>query len=214
MKLKKISSKVLASLACLTVGSISPVFASCENAPMAGSQFKFNGPESFKFRVTASTLVDTKNARKLNFLLTQTDRKAQSELAEFFKGVADGTISAENSGNLDFVIADQDMSEKDKLEGYEAAVLKINTVVKNFSTVGTRKVGQCIDPGNMIVVTREISSDSLFAATNSSTLKDKSTKKEEDVAANENINIEKTKFKGYKSQVRGGYDGYADMEEF
>ena len=106
------------------------------------------------------------------------------------------------------------MSEKDVLEGYEKAVLKINTEIKDFNTVGTRKIGQCIDPGNMIVVTREISSESLFAA-NSSTLEGKSTKNIDDVATNENINIEETdSYKGYKSQVRGGYDGYADMEEF
>ena len=211
-KIKKISSALFASLTFLTVGSISPVYATCENAPMSGSKFKFNGPESFKLRVTASTLVDTKNARKLNFLLTQTDRKAQSELAEFFRGVANGTISAENSGGLDFIVAEQDMSEKDKLEGYEKAVLKINTEIKDFDTVGTRKIGQCIEPGKIIVVTREISSDSLFAATSSSTMKDQSTKKEDDVAANENENTDY--YKGYKSQVSGGYDGYADMEEF
>jgi len=214
-KIKKISGSLLASLACLTLGSISPVHASCENAPMSGSKFKLTGPDSFKLRVTTQTFVDTKNARKLNFLLLQTDRRAQTELAEFFAGIQNGTISAKAGGDLDFLVAEEDMSEKDKLEGFEKAVSEINTRFVEFNAAGSRKIGQCVDPGNQIVVTREISSDSIFAARSASTSKNASTKKDDDVAANKTKVIEENKGpKGYKSQVSGGYDGYADMEEF
>ena len=83
----------------------------------------------------------------------------------------------------------------------------------DFDVPGTRKVGQCVDPGNQIVVTRQISSEQIFAAIQgidaSNELNVKST---DDVGANETSVIEENK--GYKSQVSGGYDGYADMEEF
>ena len=212
-KIKKISSAFIASLTLLSVGNVSPVHASCENAPSAGSKFKLTGPDSFKLRTTVQTFIDTKNARKLNFILLRTDRQTQSELAEFFKGVFNGTIDVDAGGDSEFLIAEQDMTEKDKLEGFENAKLRFNTEIKNFDLSGTRKVGQCIDPGNMIVVTREISSDTIFAARGISSPSSDETI--DDIAANENINSGGNKGpKPYKSQVGGGYDGYADMDEF
>ena len=211
MKLKNFSGTLLASLAFFTVGSISPVHASCENAPMSGSKFKLTGPDSFKLRTTFQTFIDTKNARKLNFALLQADRQTQAELGEFFVGVFNGDIDVDANGDAEFLVGEEDMSMKDKLEGFEQAKRKFKTEVKNFDIPGSRKVGQCVDPGKQIVVTREISSDSIFAARSVSTLKNESTKKDDDVATNETVVSEK---KGYKSQVSGGYDGYADMEEF
>ena len=207
-KIKNISCTLLASLACLTAGSISPVNASCEKAPSAGSQFKLTGPDSFKFRFTERTQTIVENPRKLDFLLTQTDRKAQAGITEFFTGVVNGNIGVDNESKLEFIVADEDMSEKDKLEGFEQAIFKINTEITNFNLVGSRKVGSCIEPGKQVAVTREISSDSIFAARS---FENESTKKDDDVAIDETVVSDE---KGYKSQVSGGYDGYADMEEF
>ena len=217
-KIKKVSGTLLASLACLTVGSIgniSPVHASCENAPASGSQFKMTGPDTFKLRTTFQTFIDTKNARKLNLALTRADRQAQFDLSEFFKGVFNGDLDVDADGQAEWLIGEQDMVQKDIAQGFENAKRKFNTQVKNFDIPGTRKVGQCVDPGNQIVVTREISSEQIFAANSATTLKNESTQKDDDVAANETIVSEENKGpKAYKSQVSGGYDGYADMEEF
>ncbi|WP_288262714.1 hypothetical protein [uncultured Prochlorococcus sp.] len=212
-KIKKISSAFIATATLLSFGNFSPVLASCENAPSAGSKFKLTGPDSFKLRTTVQTFIATKSARRLNFILQRTDRQTQSELAEFFKQVFNGTINVEGEGNNEFLEGEQDMTEKDKLEGFQKAITKFNTEIKNFDLPGTRKVGQCVDPGRMIVVTREISSDAIFAASGAfSPTGDKTT---DVIPANETINSDGNKgFKPYKSQVDGGYDGYLDMEEF
>ena len=214
-KIKKVSGTLLASLACLTVGSISPVHASCENAPMSGSKFKLTGPDSWKLRTTVQKFIDTKNARKLNFELIQTDREAALELGTFFNSIQNGTISAEAGGNLDFIVAEEDVSEKDRLEGFKKAALDITTTQVKYNPAGSRKIGQCVEPGVQIVVTREISSDAILAAKSASTLKNESTKIDDDVASNETIVSEEIKVEKLKrSQVSKGYDGYADMEEF
>ena len=215
-KIKKISGSLLASLACLSLGSISPVYASCENAPASGSQFKMTGPDSFKLRTTVQTFIDTKNARKLNLALTRAERQAQFDLAEFFKGVFNGELDVDSSGEAEWLIGEEDMVQKDVAQGFERAKRKFNTEVKDFVLPGSRKIGQCVDPGKEIVVSREISSEQIFAAVQaggaSNLLKGKST---DDDAANETINNdENERPRPYKSQVSGGYDGYADMEEF
>ena len=216
-KIKKISGSLLASLACLTIGSISPVYASCENAPASGSQFKYEGPGSFKLRTTAQRFIDTKNPQRLNMILTRVDRRAQFDLAEFFKGVFNGEIDVDSNGEAEWLIGPEDMKQEDITKGFQKEVAKFNTKVDNFDIPGTRKIGQCVDPGNKIVVTRQISSEQIFAALQgidaSNQLKSKST---DDVAEDETIVSEENKEskKGYKSQVSGGYDGYADMEEF
>ena len=215
-KIKKISGSLIASLAFLTVGSISPVHASCENAPASGSQFKYEGPGSFKLRMTAQRFIKTKNPQRLNMILTRVDRRAQFDLGEFFKGVFNGEIDVDSNGEAEWLIGPEDMQQKEITEGFQKEVAKFNTKVDDFDIPGTRKVGQCVDPGNMIVVTRQLSSEQIFAALQgidaSNQLKGKST---DDVAENETIISEENKGpKGYKSQVSGGYDGYADMEEF
>ena len=216
-KIKKISSAFLASLACLSVGSISPVHASCENAPASGSQFRYEGPGSFKLRMTAQRFIDTKNPQRLNMILTRVDRRAQFDLAEFFKGVFNGEIDVDSNGEAEWLIGPEDMKQEDITKGFLKEVNKFNTKVDDFDIPGTRKVGQCVDPGNQIVVTRQISSEQIFAALQgidaSNQLKSKST---DDVAEDETIVSEENKEskKGYKSQVSGGYDGFADMEEF
>ena len=214
-KIKKIGA-LFASFAFFSLAGINPVHASCENAPASGSQFKMTGPDSFKLRTTFQTFIDTKNSRKLNMALTRADRQAQFDLAEFFKGVFNGDLDVDSNGEAEWLIGEEDMVQKDIAQGFEKAKRKFNTQVKNFDIPGTRKVGQCVDPGNQIVVTREISSEQIFAAVQaggvSNQLKDKST---DDVAGNETINNQEIKGpRPYKSQVRGGYDGYADMEEF
>ncbi len=175
---------------------------------MSGSKFKLTGPDSFKLRTTFQTFIDTKNARKLNFALLQADRQTQAELGEFFVGVFNGDIDVDANGDAEFLVGEEDMSMKDKLEGFEQAKRKFKTEVNNFDIPGSRKVGQCVDPGKQIVVTREISSDSIFAARS---FENESTKKDDEVAIDETVVSDE---KGYKSQVSGGYDGYADMEEF
>ena len=212
-KIKKVSGSLLASLACLTISSISPVYASCENAPASGSQFKYEGPGSFKLRTTAQRFIDTKNPQRLNMILTRVDRRAQFDLAEFFKGVFNGEIDIDSSGDAEWLIGPADMKQEDITKGFLKEVGKFNTKVDDFDVPGTRKVGQCVDPGKQIVVTRQISSEQIFAAIQgidaSNELNVKST---DDVGANETSVIQENK--GYKSQVSGGYDGYADMEEF
>ena len=212
-KIKKVSGSLLASLACLTISSISPVYASCENAPASGSQFKYEGPGSFKLRTTAQRFIDTKNPQRLNMILTRVDRRAQFDLAEFFKGVFNGEIDIDSSGDAEWLIGPEDMKQEDITKGFLKEVGKFNTKVDDFDVPGTRKVGQCVDPGKQIVVTRQISSEQIFAAIQgidaSNELNVKST---DDVGANETSVIQENK--GYKSQVSGGYDGYADMEEF
>ena len=216
-KIKKISGSLLAGLAFLTVGSISPVHASCENAPASGSQFKYEGPGSFKLRTTSQRFIDTKNSQRLNMILNRVDRRAQFDLGEFFKGVFNGEIDVDSNGEAEWLIGPEDMKQEDITKGFQKEIGKFNTQVKDFDIPGTRKVGQCVDPGNQIVVTRQISSEQIFAALQgidaSNQLKGKST---DDVAENETIVSEENKGskKGYKSQVSGGYDGYADMEEF
>ena len=203
----------MASLACLTVGSIGPVHASCENAPASGSQFKYEGPGSFKLRFTSQTFIDTKNPQRLNMILTRVDRRAQFDLGEFFKGVFNGEIDLDSSGEAEWLIGPADMKQEDITKGFLKEVGKFNTKVDDFDIPGTRKVGQCVDPGNQIVVTRQISSEQIFAAIQGIDASNKlNAKSTDDVDTNETSVIQENK--GYKSQVSGGYDGYADMEEF
>ena len=208
-KIIKTIGGLIAGLSLLTFGSISNVKASCENAPLSGSRFRMTGPDTFKLRHTFQTFIDTKNARKLNFLLQEADRQAQSELAEFFKGVFNGSIDIESGGKSDFLVGNDDMSEEDILAGFTNAKKKFNTEVKSFDARGSIKVGQCVEPGQQIVVTREITSEQIFAASNLKNGIQEKTKNETKNVINEDIESNVR-----KSTVQRGYDGYGNLEDF
>ena len=206
MKLKIIKTigGIIAGLSLLTFGNVSDVKASCENAPSSGSKFRMTGPDTFKLRTTVQTFIDTKNARKLNFLLQEADRQAQFELAEFFKGVFDGSLENEGEQRNEFLVGNDDMSEEAILTGFSNAKKRFNSEVKSFDARGSMKVGQCVEPGQQIVVTREIKSEQIFAATNV----------KNGIQETTNVSSEDNESYGRKSTVQRGYDGYGNLEDF
>ena len=206
MKLKIIKTigGIIAGLSLLTFGNVSDVKASCDNAPLSGSKFRMTGPDTFKLRTTVQTFIDTKNARKLNFLLQEADRQAQFELAEFFKGVFDGSLENEGEQRNEFLVGNDDMSEEAILTGFSNAKKRFNSEVKSFDARGSMKVGQCVEPGQQIVVTREIKSEQIFAAKNV----------KNGIQETTNVSSEDNESYGRKSTVQRGYDGYGNLEDF
>ena len=164
MKLNIFLSSLVAGASIFTASNVPPVLAgSCDNAPPAGTVFKWTGPGTWKIMTTVRQGLTSNNERRVAYALKKLDLKAKSELANFVKvKVADAKNLSEKE-KAEFVVGADDEMSSDSLQGFEDMASEYGSSTEAL-LVGQIKLGECHTLGKEVRLTIGINSENAIGA--------------------------------------------------
>ena len=164
MKLNRFLTSLIAGASLLTASNVTPVLAGgCDNAPPAGTVFKWTGPGTWKIMTTVRQTLSSNNERRLAYAFKKLDLKASQELAKFVQVNVAGASKLTESEKAKFVVGSDDEMSEDSLEGFEEFVSEYGSSTEAL-LVGSVELGRCHTLGQEVRLTRGINSENAVGA--------------------------------------------------
>ena len=164
MKLNRFLTSLIAGASLLTASNVTPVLAGgCDNAPPAGTVFKWTGPGTWKIMTTVRQTMSSNNERRLAYAYKKLDLQANRALAEFVNVKVAGAANLTESQKAEFVVGSDDEMSKDALEGFENFADEYGKSTEAL-LVGSIEIGRCHTLGQEVRLTRGINSENAVGA--------------------------------------------------
>ena len=205
VKLKGFITSLITGVSLFTASNMSPVIAgSCENAPDAGTVFKWTGPDTWKILSTVRQSITSTNERKVEFAYKKLDLKAQRELARFVEVNVKNANTLSEKEKATFVVGANDEMSEDSLEGFEEFADEFASSTEAL-LVGSIEVGRCHTLGEEVRLSRGINSENMVGS---------QMMKNQEFTENTNTINSSSPKKTYRNDVNKGYSGYGNLDDF
>ncbi len=209
MKLKRLITHFIAGASIFASGNMMPVFANggCDNAPDAGTVFKWTGPGTWKIWTTVRQDLASSNERRVAFAYKKLDLKASTELAKFVNINVAGASKLNESEKAKFVVGSDDEMSEDALEGFEEFVSEYADSTEAL-LVGSVEIGRCHTLGKEVRLTRGINSENAVGA-------QRLGNQDFGGSSNSTNSINSgSSTKTFRRDLNQGYSGYGNLDEF
>ena len=201
MKLKGILINLFAGTSVLITSNIAtPAIAgACDNAPRAGDEFIPMGLVEYRIRSTVYLPLTSNNERKVAFAFKKLELEAQKKLAEFLKSKVKSYDDLDKSAKAEIITGanGEDTTEEMLIEA-EEIISGISASAEELLR-GSQELGRCHEPGEMVILTRGINSETQKMISNPKS----------NAIDNDNSSI-----KAYRKDTKG-YSGYGNnLDDF
>ena len=201
MKLKRFLIGLFAGTSLLATSNIVPPVkaGACDNAPPAGDKLIPMGLGEYKIRSTVYLPLTSNNERKVAFAFKKLELEAQKKLAEFLKSTLKSYDDLDKSAKAEIITGanGEDTTEEMLIEA-EEIISGISASAEELLR-GSQELGRCHEPGEMVILTRGINSETQKMISNP--------------RSNNNDN-DNTSIKAYRKDTKG-YSGYGNnLDDF
>ena len=204
VKLKGLITSLIASTSLFTASYVKPVFSGgqCDGAPPVGDKFIGTGPGTYKIRSTVMLPLTSTNERKVAFAFRRLELEAQKKLVTFVESKVKSFDDLSDSAKDEVVTFETENGEEATDENLKETIEIITGITASADELlrGSQELGRCHVPGEMVMLTRGINSETQAMISNiNSGSSDSDTK-------------EPTKI--YSNRDTKGYSGYGDLDDF
>ena len=201
MKFKGLITSFIAGASFFTAINTSPVLAGqCDDAPPTGDKFIPTGPNTWKIRSTVMLPLTSNNERKVAFAFRRLELEAQKKLVEFVNTKVKKFDNLSDSAKQDAItgVNGEDATDETLTEAIEI----ISGIQSSGEELlrGSQELGRCHVPGEKVMLTRGINSETQTMISNT-----KSNNTESNIYS---------PTKTYNNRDVKGYSGYGDLDDF
>ncbi len=202
MKFKRLITTLIASSSLLTSANVIPVKAAgCDDAPPTGDKIYPVGPGKYKIRTTVRRTLKSNNERKIEFAFKRLELEAMRRLALFVETKVVAFDDLTDSQKEEVIV----VGDGDTAEDFKAATEIVNGIKLSADQLlrGSVEIGRCHEPGEAVMLTRGINSETaeLLSSSESNTIKNSESNSNEQI-------------KTYRRDVDQGYSGYSNLDDF